>query len=428
MNSRFVFGWATTMVLAWTAATGLTGPASAAGPQGFSQNAPIGLTLEQSKETLTSALRVDLTRDYATLPLYRGTVQGLTVWYVITDVSDAGIARRLGVNHAPKLVNAPRDCPACVQEVTTANPLLGRAPVEFQGAPDFSPTRTIVPGPDPTPFPPQAFTVGAQGGANYTPYVRVIGRETVVYNAPIVATGDGPFDVTTHSDTHDRTIGIDTIRMTADLLFVRAFANGEPVFYLSFESSDAFTATLERITFVPALHDLAFQNGGGDPDSARASIFTFVNAQAGLETNPGPRGATDGPGRSQGLTHALSFDIATRDAAVANPEVLEALRRGADVSNILDVSPTNILPRDRREYSPAWDLNVGVYSDEAVAQGLNGLQTDANDVRRLAAQGLVTAPGGLPLSSSNVDINCPVLAFPDTPPLGPRFPPSGSRP
>ena len=425
MDKKSVIGRAVAAALTMAGATAIWIPVSAAGgesaTEGFSQNAPIGLTLEAGKETLTSALRVDLTRDFATLPLYRGTAQGQTVWYVITDVSDADIARELGLNHAPKLANAPHDCPACVQEVTTDRPILGRAPVRFQGAPDFSPKRTIVPGPEATPFPPQSFTVGAQGRANYSPYVRIGGSE-VVYNAPIIATGDGPFDITTHTNTHDRTLGIDTNRMTTDHLFVRGFANGRPIFYLSFDSSDAFTATIERSTFVPGLIDLPFPNGGGHADSARASIFTFVNAKRGLENNPGPRGATDGPGRSQGLNHALSFDIATRDAAVANPAVLATLQRGADVSNIFDTFPTNILPRDRMEYSPAWDLQVGVYSDAAVAQGLNGLKTDANVVRLLAARGLVTAPGGLPLGSANVVINCPALAFPESPPLGPRIP------
>lgn len=132
----------------------------------------------------------------------------------------------------------------------------------------------------------------------------------LVYNAPIIATGEGPFDVTTHTNTHDRTLGIDTEAMTTDRLFVRGFANGESILYLSFDSSDAFTATIERSTFVPALADLAFQNGGGLADSARASIFTFVNAQTGLEDSPPERGASQGPGRSQGLTHALSLDIA----------------------------------------------------------------------------------------------------------------------
>jgi len=276
--------------------------ASAQDDEGTTERAPQGETLKKANQTITSASRVDLTRDFATLPLHKGTVGEETVWFVITDVSDAKIARELGVNHSPKLSNISLGCPACAQTVKSSNPVLGEAPVEFEGAPDFSPKRTVVPGP--TSFPPQSFTVGAMGGANYSPFVTVQGTG-VVYNAPIVATGDGPFDVTTHENTHDRTLAIDTEKMTTDHLFIRGFSNGQPILYLSFESSDAFTAVIERSTFVPALADSPFQNGGGDPDSARASIFTFVNAKAGLEDDPPARGASDGPGRSQGLTHAM---------------------------------------------------------------------------------------------------------------------------
>jgi hypothetical protein len=393
-----------------------------------STSAPEGVTLDASQQTITSALRVDLTRDFATLPLYEGSAGGETVWYVITDVSDADMAAELGVNHSPKLANAGTNCPACVQVVTTDDPVLGRAPVEFQGAPDFSPVRTLVP--SPAPFPAESFTPGGIAGARYSPFVALptdaVDDTPIVFNAPIIATGDGPFDVTTHADTHDRTLGIDTEEMTADLLFVRGFANGRSIFYLSFDSSDAFTATVERSTFTPALTDLGFANGGGDADSARASIFTFVNAKAGLEEEAPERGASQGPGRAQGLTHALSLEIVGLDAAVDNPEVLEALRTGADVSNIFDVFPTNDSAADRAEYSPAWDLQVGVYSDAAVAAGSNGLQTDANMVRGLAEQGIVTAPGGLPLGSANIVINCPALGFFDEAPLGPRVPMLGA--
>jgi len=166
---------------------------------------------------------------------------------------------------------------------------------------------------------------------------------------------------------------------------VRTLVRGHPT--PRFDVSDAFTATIERSTSVPALIDLRFPNGGGRRDSARASILTFINAKRGLERHPGPRGVSQGPGRSPGLNHALSLDIAGRDAAVANPRVLEALRRGADVSNIFDVFPTNAQARDRRDCSPSWDLQVGVYTDRAVARGLNGLRTDANRVRRLGPQG-----------------------------------------
>ncbi len=53
---------------------------------------------------------------------------------------------------------------------------------------------------------------------------------------------------------------------------------------------------------------------------------------------------------------------------------------------------------------------------------MNGLKTDANDVRRLAAENVITAPGGLPLGSANVIINCPALAFLTSAPTGPRLP------
>lgn len=413
---------AAVMLLTLMAVTYAGGSVSA--QEGSAGSVPEGLTLEKDRQTMSSVLRVDLTRDFATLPLYQGTAQGESVWYVITDVSDAGLADELGVNHAPKLANAGVMCPACVQDVETSDPVLGKAPVEFQGAPDFSLERTVVPAATPTPFPPQSFSVGAQARANYSPYVQVQGTD-VVFNAPIVATGDGPFDVTTHMNTHDRTLGIDTEKMTTDHLFVRGFANGRSILYLSFDSSDAFTATIERSTFVPALTDLGFANGGGRPDSTRASIFTFANAKAGLETDAPDRGASQGPGRSQGLTHALSLPIAGLDAAVANPEVLDALRRGADVSNIFSDMPSDDGESDPLEYSPAWDLNVGVYSDDAVAASANGLMTDADEVERLATEGVITAPGGLPLGSANIVINCPALAFLDSAPGVPEAVPTG---
>lgn len=419
---------------------GVAGVTPVSAQEASGQNAPIGITLEKDRQTITSALRVDLTRDFATMPLYKGTAAGETVWYVITDVSDENMARQLGINHAPKLRNAPMKCPACVQEVETTDPVLGKAPVKFQGAPDFSPTRTITAAPMPEPFPPQAFTVGAQARANYSPYVRTrqpgtpagVEGSDIVFNAPIVATGDGPFDITTHANTHDRALGIDTAKMTTDLLFVRGFSNGRSILYLSFDSSDAFTATIERSTFVPGLIDLGFANGGDGParvdrpDSARASIFTFVNGKAGLETSPPDRGASQGPGRSQGLTHALSLPIAGRDAAVANADVLDGLRRGADVSNIFSDMPSDAGPSKRLEYSPAWDLQVGVFSDAAMAAGRNGLQTNSVEILRLAADGVITSPGKLPLGSGNIIINCPALAFLDEP--GNTVPDSDANP
>ncbi len=93
-------------------------------------------TLPREKLTLRSALAVDLTRDMAILPLHEGDYHGMPVWYVITDVSDAGLARTQGVNFAPRLANVGVGCPACVQEVSEpGGGVLGRGRVEFTGAP-----------------------------------------------------------------------------------------------------------------------------------------------------------------------------------------------------------------------------------------------------------------------------------------------------
>ena len=109
ITKRAVALWATATVLALGGAGQVSAAAGAVPQQQVKsdKSAPVGLTLEKDRQTITSALRVDLTRDFATLPLHEGTANGETVWYVITDVSDASMALQLGVNHAPKLRNAP---------------------------------------------------------------------------------------------------------------------------------------------------------------------------------------------------------------------------------------------------------------------------------------------------------------------------------
>ena len=59
-----------------------------------------------------------------------------------------------------------------------------------------SPDRIAEPGPDG--FPLAKFQPGAVAGPGYSPFIRIAGS-SVVYNAPIVATGDGPFDVGHHT-------------------------------------------------------------------------------------------------------------------------------------------------------------------------------------------------------------------------------------
>ena len=367
--------------------------------------------LPADQVTITSTLAVNLTQSVATLPLYRGTFEGVSVWYVITDVSDATLATDLGLNFAPRLANIANGCPGCAQQVESSDPVLGRGEVAFAATVDFSPERILIPGPG-VGFPPLGGQPGAVAGMGYSPFVRV-GAAAAVYNAPIVAVGDGPFDVLDHTDTHDRLMGIDTAAMTADLLFVRAFSHGEDIFYLTFDASTPLQATLERGTFTPVLGLTPFANASDHPDGARSAIFTFVNGQVGPESPP-----------AQGGGHVVADGLLAETANVENVALLEALRTGGDAHNVLDSFPTLDDPDLAALYSPLWDLRVGVWSAEAVAAGENVAQTDANAIRQLAAAGTVTSPGGVPLGSANIVISCPVLGFADDAPEAPQAEPA----
>ena len=373
--------------------------------------------LPKSKFTLASTIRIDLTRGTATLPLHKGSFRGKAVYYVITDASDLRRSRELGVNFAPRLAVLSNGCPGCVQTVNiigrgdedAASETLRIPRIEFAGIPDFAPTRILAAGP--TAFPPAYAQPGAVADFHYSPFVRV-GGSPIVYNISVVATGSGPFDVTTHTNTADRVLAIDTRARTVDLLFVRAFVFGKPILYLSSESSDPATAAIERAIYVPALSFAPFAGGGGFPDkSARAEIFATAN---GKLQNPSPPG--------QGLAHVIVSGANTIDANLQNGLVSEALRRGGDAHNILDEWPV-ANPVQAHDYGPLWDLQIAVFTPAAVAAGLNGAVEDANELRELSVRKIVTAPGGvLPVSPVNVVINCPALAFTEDRPVGPVIP------
>ena len=181
---------------------------------------------------------------------------------------------------------------------TPAQNKFGQAVVNFQGAPDFSPTRIAEPGP--TGFPLAKFQPGAVAGPGYSPFIRIEGSPTV-YSAPIVATGDGPFDVVHHTNTGDRVLGVHIAGASApgqfaeswvDLLFVKGFDAGEPIVYISTDAGQPLTAVLERSTYVPALDQAAYNGGDDFLGSARERLFGFVNGQTGANNE-----------ESQGFVH-----------------------------------------------------------------------------------------------------------------------------
>jgi hypothetical protein len=154
----------------------------------------LGGLLGRDHLTMTSIIQVDLSKQTVRLPLYKGTADAKTVWFVLLDASDQGLADNNGVNFAPKLANLAIGCPACVQTVTLDAPTpqqnrFGQAIVNFQGAPDFRPTRIAEPGPGG--FPLAKFQPGAVAGPGYSPFIRIAGSN-VIYSAPIVAVGAAP--------------------------------------------------------------------------------------------------------------------------------------------------------------------------------------------------------------------------------------------
>jgi hypothetical protein len=406
---------------------------------------PLSGLLPRDKLTTESAIQVNLSNETVRLPLYPGDApvpgqpgQTEHVWYVLLDASDAGLAHDLGVNYAPKLANIAISDPAAVQTVTLDSPTVAQNPfgpalVHFQGAPDFSPTRTAVPGP--TGFPLTSFSPGAVAGPGYSPFIKIAGSD-VVYNAPIVAVGDGPFDVVHHTNTGDRVLNVHIAGPSApgqfaesyvDMLFVKGFDAGQPILYLSTDAGQPLTAVLERSTYVPALDQVSFNGGDDFLGSARERLFGFVNGQFGAD-NP----------QAQGFQNLILNGHGSEDASLGNTALINALRNGGDLLNVFGDFPTLKDPRHADAYSPLWDAQLGLWTQKAIKEGLNTRQIDENQVFNLAATrpdlltGVNPATGQpAPYGASGVTINCAVLGFTEKAPTanlaapvpGSQFPP-----
>ena len=371
--------------LAAVASLGLAGPASAAPATSATAEATAQIPAEatglgqlsgllpRNKLTLQSAIEVNLSQEYVRLPLYpgiayAGTPHAETVWYILEDASAEGAADDLGVNYAPKLANIGISCPACVQTVHLINlppsqNHFGPAPISFAGAPDFSPTRIAIPGPDG--FPLAKFQPGAVAGPGYSPFIQIAGSDTV-YNAPIIATGNGPYDVTNHTNTADRVLGIHIGTSPADspsgsfseswvdMLFVKGFDAGQPIVYLSTDAGQPLTAVLERSTYVPALNDASCNGCDDFLGSARERLFGFVNGQTGAN-NP----------QAQGFQHLAKDGPVSENAVQTNTAFINALRYGGDILNVFGDFPTLIDPRHADAYSPLWDAQLGLWTPKA---------------------------------------------------------------
>ena len=200
-----------------------------------------------------SALGVDFTYRNATvtLPLFRGVSPSRTeIVFIITDASDFQIARRMGVNYAPKLTKA-------VGPVT-----LAEGHIRFQDGVDFAPVYHV-----------EAGDVLPSG---------------LVLNAQIVHNGTGP---------HDRVTAIDLKNLTVTLSILDGVQGGRQYFYhLVTDASAPVPAVLEKGVYAPMLARLpAFGQSAPGEHSALLGFSPVLN------------GRTDkGSGQDQGFSTALA--------------------------------------------------------------------------------------------------------------------------
>jgi len=311
--------------------------------------------LPRDQIVLRSAISVDAEANTVTLPLFRGEAGGKTVWYIVTDSSDAEDAHRRGVVHAPLLARAGH-----VQRA-----IWRRGDLRFAAAPDFTARRQVQAGPQG--YPPQIAIPGGSAPPAYSPFIRLADNGPVL-NAPIVATGDGPFDLSGHSDLLDRVLAIDTVRRTVTLLLSHGFAEGRRVVYISTEASDAGVAALERALHVPQL-------GEGEADIA---LLAVVNG-----------------GDAQGLQQFLRLGRAEAQATLDNAPGL-----GSPL-NILTAFP---LGRTASGYSPLWSVSKVEWRDTAVV----AVQRHQNEIYALGTAKRIAEP-----QPTGITVNCPVIAWID---------------
>jgi hypothetical protein len=309
-----------------------------------------------------------------TLPLYRGTSGGGTVWYVITDASTKKAAHDLDVNFAPKLANAANT--ASVEHVT-----VGRGGIDFPATVNFAPNRFISAGDYSQcavipflPFGPACFAEGADGNPGYSPLIQL--PDGTVLNASHVANSTGQTD---------KALSIDTAKKTVTFFETTGFFNHQVVHYFSVDASVRPGAVLENVTFAPALALTPTDPlGPGDENrsalSSRAGIIAFTNGQTGL-----------GNRNRQGLNSTI-LDGPTGFTPIGGPVPL----------NIIQAVPKG---KDADEYSPLWDVHFTTWQ---VPYNARVRQTDFEDVR---SNPKITNPAGGPFAPSGPVANCPIVSI-----------------
>lgn len=245
-----------------------------------------------------------------TFPAFTGSSGGQTVYFIMTEASDAGFAAQYGINYAPLLANAAGT--AGVQLVTTnAPPFNFPATVTFNsGTRSISPATGVL---SPTP----SGVAPASGNAGYSPLIQL--PNGIVVNAPHIQNNSG---------FHPKALwGVAGGKAT--LFETNGFQGGQPVRYISTDASTAFLAAAENATYAPKLQSINL--------AAHADLALIDDGQRGFDNV-----------ESQG------FDSAVLD--------------GLDPLNILAANPAQ-----PGEYSPIWGVNPLRWNAGATVRRLRDL-------------------------------------------------------
>ena len=331
---------------------------------------------------MKSALAVDFTYRKATvtLPLYKGlSPRGEPVYYIITEASDFEVAKRMGINFAPKMKHAVGSPGA--QKVT-----LDDGVIRFKGNVDFAPKYAVEPG-SPMPFPPKVAKPGAVADAEWSSLVEL--PSGVVLNAQMVHNASGD---------HDRAVDVDLKKQTVTMSLLDGFQGGKQYYYhLVTDVSADLPAVLEKGVYAPKL--ALIPEVGKSTPAAKSALLGF---------SPVLNGITDtGSKQDQGFTTSLA-------------------NGGIDPINVFPIDPNNEDSSDGNNYSPLWDAHVNMWTDAAIKEKKVRRITSFEDLKGLIDAGLVVSaminpagPGNeflFGLRPTNAIINCPVIAQPDLPP------------
>jgi hypothetical protein len=177
-----------------------------------------------------------------------------------------------------------------------------------------------------------------------------------------------------YSKVHDQVLAIDTVNMTVTLNLINGFSFGKPVWYLSMDASIPLAASIEHNTFAPLMANLQL----GRDDSFSSPIERIFLAANGPEEG----------GCANPLRQGLSADLAD----------------GFRPNNVLGGIPTNAL-----DYSPTWDAQIYQWTQDAINKGYRGQLREEFQILTFVQDGLLTAPGGAPFTTSGLSINCPIV-------------------